>query len=107
MNIKSITPQQHNIVTGRLSDGSDRKVETVTEYYIIVEYNGQRYFGILPFDDEQMIIAAFNNGQFALIPLTPEERIAQLEAELAVSKRENLTVMEAIADLYELILGAE
>ncbi|MBH0159107.1 hypothetical protein IHV10_22310 [Fictibacillus sp. 5RED26] len=37
--------------------------------------------------------------------LSPEERIQQLEAELTVSKEDNVSNMLAITELYELILG--
>jgi hypothetical protein len=38
-------------------------------------------------------------------PFTPEEKIQQLESELAISKEDNVSNMLAITELYELILG--
>lgn len=38
-------------------------------------------------------------------PETQEDRIAKLEAELAVAREERLAAMEAIAELYETIVG--
>ncbi|WP_144700219.1 hypothetical protein [Fictibacillus phosphorivorans] len=38
-------------------------------------------------------------------PLTPEDKIQQLESELAISKEDNVSNMLAITELYELILG--
>lgn len=51
---------------------------------------------------------AFAPGQFTdvrdLLPESPEQKIARLEAELAAAKEENLTAFTAIADLYEMVL---
>ncbi|RXZ77234.1 hypothetical protein EBB07_33725 [Paenibacillaceae bacterium] len=71
---------------------------------------------IIEEDGIQYIVEEVNGVEYKY-PYTPpeptpepspsaEERIAQLEAELAESRRENLTAMEAIAELYVLFLGA-
>lgn len=38
-------------------------------------------------------------------PETPEQKIAQLEAELAAARAETLTALEAVAELYEMLTG--
>jgi len=40
-------------------------------------------------------------------PETPQQKIARLEAELAAAREENLTALEAIAELYEMFLTAQ
>lgn len=40
-------------------------------------------------------------------PETPEQKIARLEAELANAREENLTALEAITELYELMLRSD
>lgn len=36
-------------------------------------------------------------------PEAPQQKIARLEAELAAAREENLTIMEAVAEIYEMI----
>jgi len=38
-------------------------------------------------------------------PETPQQKIARLEAELAASREENLTIMEAVAEIYEMVVS--
>lgn len=119
MNIISITPNQRIIVTGRMSDGSDRQVRHINEYHVIVEDGGTQYEATLADGSEQAIADAFAAGAFVEVPIPPEQqRIEALEAEnitlkLALAdlaetqEAEKLATQLALAELAELVAGGE
>lgn len=69
MEIINKIPKIETLITGRMSDGSDRKIEQVTNYYIKAYHEGKIYqlvFDHDPKDDE--ILAEINQTQESVVP---------------------------------------
>ena len=69
MEIMNKIPKTETLITGRMSDGSDRKIEQVTNYYIKAYHEGKIYqlvFDHDPKDDE--ILAEIANTPSSVIP---------------------------------------
>lgn len=65
MNILSKTPSTQTIITGQFSDGSDRKLTTITTWTVEMKDNGHTYqmqFDHEPTDDE--IQTAFDSKNY-------------------------------------------
>ena len=63
---------------------------------------------IVPFSEEFDYVYGVDNGSVVLVPLkknpSKDQEIADLKARLEAAESDNLTTLEALADVYEMVL---
>lgn len=100
MEILQATFKTHTLVTGMLSDGSDREETLIESYDVLVRHNGNTYAGQVADADEESLLAGIAEGILVIVPPSINEVVEHLRDENDRLKSDNLTNKRAIFDLF-------
>lgn len=101
MKVISVASEISKIITGRMSDGSDREEYQQKKWIVVISVSKQRFIGEIIQNDEpsvDMIQVAFDQGKFFDIT-SDKDRIAQIESENGVLKSQMDDLILLMADL--------
>lgn len=100
MQIINARPVVEILITGMMSDGSDRQETTVNMFEVTVHYDGANYSGRITNLEEETIMEALNTGILAVGKQSVEDALETLREENEGLKSDNLTNKRAIFDLF-------